>query len=352
MHILKFGWKQEVSYALVLWGAAVAAGAKTIEDKISWVLGADLSEEHLRQSVKATSKEFFKWLPGGSLEDKVGSLLYRLRVMNTTNEGQLFHSHMLLWVASGLPRVRLTAKQAAAMMVTDTPDFVLKDFHSPFAGFYIEIPPGLLYSDQGEHKVPITKVFWASIPVSLNSGVATYSYYASAGSVALWQVQKDLAQFINLDGYVRMPPASEFELALLAPETSLDLKTRVLLGRLVLNSCAYLSEPAGYSKVSGKKNSHKKRGSVLPLVQLYTMTNEVVHDFSGAVKEYVACGKSGTPLRIQFVVPGHFKQQPYGPRSSLRRRQWIQPYWRGPEDAPIAVRSHRIDEKDSVTGGV
>jgi hypothetical protein len=48
------------------------------------------------------------------------------------------------------------------------------------------------------------------------------------------------------------------------------------------------------------------------------------------------------PPSVQCLVRGHWKRQPCG--HELQDRKWIQiePYWRGPEDAPIAVRSHRV----------
>jgi len=37
----------------------------------------------------------------------------------------------------------------------------------------------------------------------------------------------------------------------------------------------------------------------------------------------------------QWIVSGHWRQQPYGPSRSLRRQVWIAPYIKGPTDAPL-----------------
>ncbi|MEU4224367.1 hypothetical protein AB0F17_08740 [Nonomuraea sp. NPDC026600] len=37
----------------------------------------------------------------------------------------------------------------------------------------------------------------------------------------------------------------------------------------------------------------------------------------------------------QWVVRGHWRQQPYGPKGSLRRPVWIAPHVKGPEGAPL-----------------
>lgn len=39
--------------------------------------------------------------------------------------------------------------------------------------------------------------------------------------------------------------------------------------------------------------------------------------------------------RHRFVVSGHWRDQPYGPKRSLRRQQWIPAYVKGPDGAPM-----------------
>lgn len=47
-------------------------------------------------------------------------------------------------------------------------------------------------------------------------------------------------------------------------------------------------------------------------------------------------------LKVRTVVTPHWTHQPYGPRSSLRRLQWIATHWKGPEDAPVSVHATRV----------
>lgn len=48
-------------------------------------------------------------------------------------------------------------------------------------------------------------------------------------------------------------------------------------------------------------------------------------------------------LSVQTLVRGHWKRQPHGPNATERKYIHVEPYWRGPEDAPIAVRSHILN---------
>lgn len=45
----------------------------------------------------------------------------------------------------------------------------------------------------------------------------------------------------------------------------------------------------------------------------------------------------GDPLLVRTLVTGHWRNQPHGAGKTQRRLQWIEPFWRGPEDAPIST---------------
>jgi hypothetical protein len=55
-----------------------------------------------------------------------------------------------------------------------------------------------------------------------------------------------------------------------------------------------------------------------------------------AIREGLSGGASWK-LESRFVVRGHWRNQAYGPEHSLRRKQWIEPYWKGPEDVGEAL---------------
>jgi len=54
---------------------------------------------------------------------------------------------------------------------------------------------------------------------------------------------------------------------------------------------------------------------------------------------------TGHKMTVRTNVTPHWTHQPYGPRSSLRRVQWVPLHWRGPEGAPISVHATRIRPK-------
>lgn len=52
----------------------------------------------------------------------------------------------------------------------------------------------------------------------------------------------------------------------------------------------------------------------------------------------------GSPLLVRVRVQGHWRRQPHGPGRRERKLIWIEPFWRGPEDGPIADSPlHRLE---------
>jgi len=50
----------------------------------------------------------------------------------------------------------------------------------------------------------------------------------------------------------------------------------------------------------------------------------------------------GGHLSYQFRVRGHWRNQACGPQRSLRRRLWIEPYWKGPDTAEVLMRDYSV----------
>lgn len=51
---------------------------------------------------------------------------------------------------------------------------------------------------------------------------------------------------------------------------------------------------------------------------------------------------TGRPLFLRVRVQGHWKKQFHGPKRSLRKLIWIQPYWKGPEEGAMRQAVHRL----------
>jgi len=79
----------------------------------------------------------------------------------------------------------------------------------------------------------------------------------------------------------------------------------------------------------------------------YMLSAPVKIDMREHVHAALAGQRRGGAPTVQFLVRGHWRNQAHGPRMSLRRQQWIQAFWKGPEESAILLRKHTVeDEKE------
>jgi hypothetical protein len=78
-----------------------------------------------------------------------------------------------------------------------------------------------------------------------------------------------------------------------------------------------------------------------PAHRVVIVGRELTTDFSEEVRAFVTGRRAGIPS-VQSVVRGHYKRQVIGVGRAGRKVIWIQPYWRGPEDAPILARPYSV----------
>ena len=93
----------------------------------------------------------------------------------------------------------------------------------------------------------------------------------------------------------------------------------------------------------GPRPIQYKRGE--PQTWTFQLARDVKIDCRAAVRDYVRGLAASSPV-VQSLVRGHWKRQPHGPGGTERKTIFIEPYWRGPEEAPIAVRAHRPGGSD------
>jgi hypothetical protein len=247
------------------------------------------------------------------------------------------------WAVNGFPQVTIGAKHLAALAATKLPPEVLSEVRSPWTSWLIEVPDGALWMTgaQGDPQ-PIRRIMagWApdtkwSFTAYCASGASVHRYGLSAEKMA--DENMSLENF-NLDMFFPVEA------------TTADFRAMVLCGRVVLGVALELASGAHvYRSPKGHAAPWRRRHKNEPDIacRTYQLRADVKIDCRDRVREYVLGGSRDMPeLATQHLVRGHWKLQPHGPQGSLRKSVWIQPYWRGPEESPIAVRSHAIIAKD------
>jgi hypothetical protein len=238
-----------------------------------------------------------------------------------------------LWCDQGFPQIVMSHTYAASLLATKISATVLPYIQPPWRCFHIEVPSGLLYLEHEQLGCPTPVKGILVFRTTHVDGSLRWGYLAyTDSSLSLHRFGMHPEQLIEKD--VKCTYDEVFTEKL----TDMDARCAVLIGRLIFNVCLAYTEKDNITPPRERKNkSEKKRQNDLPTCRTYILgKDKKVADCRGPVKDYLT-GRTSTELSVQCLVAGHWKSQPHGIKSAQRKVIWVEPYWRGPDDAPIVA---------------
>jgi len=257
------------------------------------------------------------------------------------------------WYSVGCPAVTLERNLAASLMVTETADELVDAVMPPWDCFMVRLPADLVEEGHIEfthllvHRhirtlKPVNGAVLESHPVveyleNLN-GLAWGFYGLSSGDDYSARIDK-LAVLLGKE------QGEYFDFESLTIEPKPENRLFHTLARLVVGICHLAENPNAMRRKSTKKKPHQRwRFSKLPLTTEYVLAADVPVkvDCTQAIGAYIRGDRKALP-RFQYLVRGHWRNQAHGPGRMARKRIWIQPYWKGPEDMPRLFREHRFE---------
>jgi hypothetical protein len=244
------------------------------------------------------------------------------------------------WRSVGFPRVVIGPRRAAVLMATGVSAEQMPEVTPPWPAFFIELT---------DSPIAINLVAGGTAPIDRLAVHYTSQHHGSpawtiiAETPAGPSIQRfNVLPKLWLDDKLEHEPVLDGYSSLEVDDV--DRRALTSLSRLVASLCLSFSEPsyveAARARAKGKSYRARRRGP--PQVTDYVLGDDVRVDVREAVGAYVSRG--GRAPTVQSLVRGHWKMQVHGEGRALRRWMHIEPYWRGPEDAPILVRRHRIIE--------
>jgi hypothetical protein len=206
------------------------------------------------------------------------------------------------WREAGYARVDVSHKLAAALMLTDVGDEI--ELRAPWRAFSVHVPPG------------ITRVSRICVAVPSDQSIEPLFVIFEDGSLG------------------------EFN------ENHLELAELDLLRNFVRGVC--LAVEQGHAKREGNHGTQgagkqKRFAKAPPAGERYQLAAPVKIDLREVVREHLGGKHKGGSPKVQFVVRGHWRDQTHGPQRSLRKRIWIEPFWKGPEEARVLLRAHHVE---------
>jgi len=105
---------------------------------------------------------------------------------------------------------------------------------------------------------------------------------------------------------------------------------------------AFQTEGMVHKPSNKARRAHRRREGLYPTVNEYVVGAPVKLDLRLKTKAFIEGGHAAVrgPMTIQTMVRGHWRNQAHGPGHRDRKFIHIEPFWKGLQSAPIAVRPH------------
>ena len=305
------------------------------------MLAAHVEGPPTEEALRAVYDEVRRTVSGSGIPSGMSYEVYEssMRDMISFSVGSAY------WAKLGRPAFNLTLDFFRAIAVTDFGDTAEQKLHLPFPAFLIRYPEPLGSCEamsafvypcfakvQGVEMEPKLCVYRMSLGAS-KKGVD--------GPFTQWVEGVELGPFLHAGGrpLERIDPVERIASEELGAEGDTARRaTDLQLARMVLgNLTSYINE-------SGGLPSTKKTGPDVPVEREHATEPRFRVGrpirLGPQLRDALRPGqtKEGWKLAQRFVVRGHWRNQAYGPERSLRRKQWIQPFWKGPEDMTAALK--------------
>lgn len=246
------------------------------------------------------------------------------------------------WAHYGFRQIVTGHRFAAALMATSVTKSIVEALLPPWECFAIDLPDGLVWFDSVdgpiEGKYVLVRYGWAEVD-GVRGNRWSFCMFGPDAQ-ALWSMHRtaaDLCSGVGLGDTV-----SPFSTEL----TKMDERAAVLVWRMIVGVCLAMEDRTSVKESKAAKRNGMQRGCKEPVARTYIIGRVPKVDCRVAVREY-ALGKSDRrsgPVTVQVLVAGHWKSH-WWPKEGVHKRTHIEPYWRGPEDAPILVKARIVEEE-------
>lgn len=293
---------------------------------------------------------------GASLEDALRTVIEVCRkdygTGHSRSEADVFARHEAAlgwrWACSSFATVVIGHKLAASFCATSIPDDPAMDVPLAWPCFRIRVPDGLLSTasifvwrgrqgsidiekmttQENRERVGVCTLYTASHLVKFGFEPTVVGYASLEFDESTMRSGGTGPNLDKLDAIVR---------------GDAHQREALLIGRLLVGVCLELAQPRLSEQIDSERVRRAKRlrASAKPVAWLFKLGREVKIDARPYVRDFL--DGNARSVHVQSLVRGHHKMQAHGPQNSLRKLIHVEPYWRGPEDAPIVVRDHGLD---------
>lgn len=273
----------------------------------------------------------------------------------TASLDTLLSTHALArWNKYGLSVIRPTEELTASLVLTDPINVEPEVVKPPFPTYYVELPRNFFSSliptgTESELRLIQIHHFFGprlNVPVDIRDPqeleVYRYLYLTIIGREVVLTDMLPVPGELDFDMKKWLDWTEEREMDFPIPRTQEDINTIYSIRRLYINLCLYIAErgigtpkqkqPKKIRNKAKARRVTKKKPGPEPQTWIIGQEVKVSPEVIRAAKDTTGAKTKGWKIRKRYVVRGHWRNQAYGAKRSLRRKKWIEPHWRGPEE--------------------
>lgn len=279
------------------------------------------------------------------IDDRSGRVVEKAMLRN-----ELIHVSLAAtrWVDGGCRVLATDDKYFAAMAQTKC-DGLRDDLRIPWPAFVMRIPSGLVVgADGAEYTTAIFAQFTSMMARTANladvyrAGVVAFYSIMSQSGVAIHGYWPDLSLADMLFEEQRNPNTSVVEESIAdVDEAPGDMRIREIVKRAAAGLLFTMQHTNNWRFGGHFDRVHASTRRGPPAHRTILIGRPLAIDVRSAVRADAVSGERSAPS-VQTLVRGHLKRQVVGIGRKGRKVVWVEPYWRGPENAPILARPHRI----------
>lgn len=235
------------------------------------------------------------------------------------------------WFGEGMPVYRLGHKQAASLMASSVSDEMSEHVKPPSRAFFIELPEQLIQISglNGElhpatgvivHVTTVTEDGDAE-PGRLPPGEYWRWLCISRSQLMLWEMNRRVEEMI---AGTTIPEDAYYGIGYQLDDH--DQRVRRLITRLIVSMCLDLASGKELKRKAEPWSRSGKKTKSGPSFSVFIDPSEVEFDARPYIRAFLTGDRKSPDYR--HTVEGHWKNQAYGPRHSLRKPIRILPYQR------------------------
>jgi hypothetical protein len=249
------------------------------------------------------------------------------------------------WVHGGCRTITTDEGYFAAMAATKINEDAVDELRIPWPAFVVEIPAGLLVTEAGAEYRHVMVSQFEQIETDVRQGPQPLTAWITVHTDELAEENPTLSELTHgtlADGLARPPKTRAADGGEWLDVDPGDAAVQEMVRRAVVGLLFTMQHTNHFRTKGWRSVVRGAHRDAPPPHRVISIGKPLSVNCVQAVREAAFGGRRRGSPAVQTLVRGHIKRQVVGVGRSGRKVIWVEPYWRGPEDAPILARPYKV----------